>query len=584
MEGLMDKKKLQKLIAASARRESADLCITNAHILDVFNKEWFEADLLISEGHIAGFAPAGEGKAKKTVDGGGRFLIPGLIDSHVHIESSHTTPEEFSNLVVPHGTTTVIADPHEICNVAGLDGLRYMLEASKESALQAFFVVPSCVPSVSFEHAGAVITTEDIASVMDHERIVGLGEMMDYPGVVAGKDLVIDKIMVAKEAKKIIDGHSPAVYDSDLDAYAASGIKTDHECETPAELRDRIRRGMYVHLREGSACNNVLPLLGGVDSKNSRRCCFCTDDRQPVSIIEEGHINNNIRIAVREGLDPIEAICMATINSSECYGLNDRGAIVPGRRADFCLAEDLVGFRMHQVYVGGVLVAQEGTMLKPSKAKKDSRVSAKMNIKDFSARRLALELKHNRVRVIDIVPGGVVTNPGEAFVKVEKGLWIHDPDQDVIKLAVIERHKGLGTVGLGLIRGFGLQSGAIASTVGHDSHNLVVAGDNDADMAKAVEHLIEAGGGMTVVQNGKILSTLEMPVAGLISYEKGGEVGKKLQHLHDMATEKLSVNPGIDAFTTLSFMALPVIPTYKLTDMGLFDVRTFSFVDLELDQ
>ena len=580
----MDKKKLQKLIAASARRESADLCITNAHILDVFNKEWFEADLLISEGHIAGFAPAGGGKAKKTVDGGGRFLIPGLIDSHVHIESSHTTPEEFSNLVVPHGTTTVIADPHEICNVAGLDGLRYMLEASKESALQAFFVVPSCVPSVSFEHAGAVITTEDIASVMDHERVVGLGEMMDYPGVVAGKDLVIDKIMVAKEAKKIIDGHSPAVYDSDLDAYAASGIKTDHECETPAELRDRIRRGMYVHLREGSACNNVLPLLGGVDSKNSRRCCFCTDDRQPVSIIEEGHINNNIRIAVREGLDPIEAICMATINSSECYGLNDRGAIVPGRRADFCLAEDLVGFRMHQVYTGGVLVAQEGTMLKPSKAKKDSRVSAKMNIKDFSARRLALELKHNRVRVIDIVPGGVVTNPGEAFVKVEKGLWVHDPDQDVIKLAVIERHKGLGTVGLGLIRGFGLQSGAIASTVGHDSHNLVVAGDNDADMAKAVEHLIEAGGGMTVVQNGKILSTLEMPVAGLISYEKGGEVGKKLQHLHDMATEKLSVNPGIDAFTTLSFMALPVIPTYKLTDMGLFDVRTFSFVDLELDQ
>ena len=468
MEGLMDKKKLQKLIAVGAGRERADLCITNAHILDVFNKEWFEADLLISEGHIAGFAPAGEGKAKKTVDAGGRFLIPGLIDSHVHIESSHTTPEEFSNLVVPHGTTTVIADPHEICNVAGLDGLHYMLEASEKTALQAFFVVPSCVPSVRFEHAGAVITAEDIASVMNHDRVVGLGEMMDYPGVIAGNDLVVDKIMVAKEAKKIVDGHSPAVYGSDLDAYAASGIKTDHECETPSELRDRIRRGMYVHLREGSACNNVLPLLGGVDSRNSRRCCFCTDDRQPVSIIEEGHINNNIRIAVREGLDPIEAICMATINSSECYNLSDRGAIVPGRRADFCLVEDLVGFRMHQVYVGGILVAQEETILKPSKAKKDSRVSAKMNIKDFSVRRLALELRHNRVRVIDIVPGGVVTNPGEAFVKVEKGLWVHDPGQDVVKLAVIERHKGLGTVGLGLIRGFGLRGGAIASTVGHD--------------------------------------------------------------------------------------------------------------------
>ncbi len=580
----MDKKKLQNLIAASARRKSADLCITNAHILDVFNKEWFGADLLISEGHIAGFAPPGEGKAKKIVDGGGRFLIPGLIDSHVHIESSHTTPEEFSNLVVPHGTTTVIADPHEICNVAGLDGLHYMLEASKESALQMFFVVPSCVPAVSFEHAGAVITAEDIRSVMDHERIVGLGEMMDYPGVIAGKDLVIDKIMVAKEAEKVIDGHSPAVYDADLDAYSASGIKTDHECETPAELRDRVRRGMYVHLREGSACNNVIGLLGGVDSKNSRRCCFCTDDRQPVSILEEGHINNNLRIAVHEGLDPIEAICMATINSGECYNLTDRGAIAPGRRADFCLADDLVEFRMHQVYVDGILVAQEGKMLKPSKAKKDQRVASKMNIKDFSVERLDLRLKHNRVRVIDIVPGGVVTEQGEAFVKLEKGVWVHDPNQDVVKLAVIERHKGLGTVGVGLIRGFGLRKGAIASTVGHDSHNLIVAGDNDADMAKAVEHLIETGGGMTVIQNGKVLSTLEMPVAGLISYEKGEVVAEKLQHLHDMAIEKLSVKPGIDAFTTLSFMALPVIPTYKLTDMGLFDVGTFSFVDLELDQ
>lgn len=579
----MDKKKLQDLIAVSARRAMADLCVTNAHILDVFNKEWFEADLLIAEGYIAGYAPSGEGTAKKIVDGGGRFLIPGLIDSHVHIESSHATPEEFSNLVVPHGTTTAIVDPHEICNVSGLDGLHYMLDASKDTALQAFFVVPSCVPSVSFEHAGAVITAEDIASVMDHERVVGLGEMMDYPAVIGAEDLVIDKIMVAKNAKKVIDGHSPAVYDSDLDAYAASGIKTDHECETPSELRDRIRRGMYVHLREGSACNNVLPLLGGVDSKNSQRCCFCTDDRQPISIIEEGQINNNIHIAVGDGLDPIEAICMATINSADCYGLSDRGAIAPGRRADFCLAEDIVEFKMHQVYVGGELVAQEGKILKPATAKKDERVASKMNIKDFSIEKLALPLKHNRVRVIDIVPGGVVTNQGEAFVKLEKGLWTHDSNQDVIKLAVVERHKGLGTVGVGLIRGFGLRKGAIASTVGHDSHNLIVAGDNDEDMAKAVEHLIAVGGGMTVVQDGKVLATLEMPVAGLISYEKGEVIAQKLQLLHDNATEHLNVKVDLDAFTTLSFMALVVIPFYKLTDMGLFDVGSFSFVDLELD-
>ncbi|MFA7559920.1 MAG: adenine deaminase [Sphaerochaeta sp.] len=579
----MEKKTVQNLIAVAAHREEADLCITNAHILDVFNKEWFEEDLLITGNYIAGFAPKGEGKAKKIVDGGGRFLIPGLIDSHVHIESSHATPEEFSNLVVPHGTTTAIVDPHEICNVTGLDGLHYMLDASKETALQAFFVVPSCVPSVSFEHAGAVITAGDIATVIDHERVVGLGEMMDYPAVIGGEDLVIDKIMVAKEAGKIIDGHSPAVYNEELDAYAASGIKTDHECETPTELRDRIRRGMYVHLREGSACNNVLPLLGGVDSKNAQRCCFCTDDRQPISILEEGQINNNIRIAVNDGLDPIEAICMATLNSSECYGLHDRGAIAPGRRADFALANNLVDFAMSEVYVGGTLVAKEGVMIKSAKAQKDERVTSKMNIKDFSIEKLALPLKHNRVRVIDIVPGGVVTDQGEAYVKLEKGLWAYDSNQDVIKIAVVERHRGLGTVGVGLIRGFGLRNGALASTVGHDSHNLIVAGDNDEDMVKAVEHLISVGGGMTVVQDGKVLATLELPVAGLISYEEGRAIADKLQILHTMAINKLSVKPGIDAFTTLSFMALPVIPTYKLTDMGLFDVGTFSFVPLEID-
>ena len=581
---MVTKARLRALIDAASGRKKADLCITNAHVLDVYNKEWFESDILVSEGYICAYAQKGKGEASRVVDAGGRYLVPGLIDGHVHIESSHATAQEFSNLVVPCGTTTVIADPHEICNVCGLDGLSYMLDASQDTALQAFFVVPSCVPATTFEHSGATILAEDLAEPLKHERVLGLGEMMDYPGVIAASDLVVDKLIEAKKAGKIIDGHSPAVSGSELDAYCASGIHTDHECETPQELQERVRRGMYVMLREGSACNNVLGLLGGVHERNSRRCIFCTDDRQPISILAEGHINNNIRLAVHTGLDPIEAFCMATINSCDCYHLTDRGAIAPGLRADFCLVNDLSSFTMHQVYVAGELVAQDGLMLKPAAVRHDSRVSGKMQVRDFSAARLALPLQDSHVRVIDIVPGGVVTEAGEATVPVKDGLWVHDAKQDIIKLAVIERHKGTGNVALALLRGYGLKGGAMATSVAHDSHNIIVAGDNDADMEKAVNHLIAVGGGMVIVQNGQILASFDQPVAGLISYEDGATIAENLKRLHAIAQEKLKVSKDVDPFMTLCFMSLPVIPAYKLTDMGLFDVRSFSFVPLELNR
>jgi len=576
------KAQMKHILDVATARQEADLCITGAHILDVYNKEWFSADLLIADGIICGYAKSGEGKAKEVVDAKGKYLAPGFIDAHVHIESSHSTPEEFSNLVVPCGTTTIVADPHEICNVTGLAGLDYMLAGTEKTALQAFFMVPSCVPSTEFENSGAILHAAEIATRIGNPRVLGLGEMMDYPGVIAGNDLVVDKILEARKVGKITDGHSPSIFDSDLDAYASTGIKTDHECESSEELQSRVRRGMYVMLREGSACKNVLGLLKGVTKANIRRCLFCTDDRQPKSILQDGHINNNVRISVAAGLDPIEAICMATVNSSECYNLDDRGSIVPGRRADFVLIDNLTDFSMSRVFIGGRLVAQDGRILKPCSAHHDEKVAGKMHVKDFSISKLKLSLKSSKVRIIDAVPGGVVTGAGEAEVSVVDGAWVHDPEVDIIKLAVIERHKGTGNVGVALIRGFGLKGGAIVSSVGHDSHNIVVAGDNDLDMVAAVEYLIGIGGGMALVKDGKVLASLPMPIGGLMSDKPGAEVAKALDTLDEVGQKEFSINADMDAFTTLSFMALPVIPAYKITDMGLFDVRSFSFVPLEV--
>lgn len=577
------KSQMKHVIDVASGRAGADLCITGAKILDVYNKEFFEADLLIADGVIAAFADVGSGEAERTVDAAGRYLLPGFIDCHVHIESSHATPEEFSNLVVPCGTTTAVCDPHELCNVTGLDGLHYMLDATEETAVQAFFMVPSCVPATSFEHSGATIAAADVKEPLSHPRVLGLGEMMNYPGVIASDEEVLDKIMAARQAGKVVDGHSPEIVGRPLDAYASAGILTEHECESVAEMQERIRRGMYILLREGSASHNVLTLLGGVTERNIRRCCFCTDDRQPKSILAEGHINNNVRLAVQAGLDPIEAICMATINSSDCYHLKDRGAIAPGLRADFVLADDLTSFAMHQVYVGGALVAQDGKMIEPAVPRKDDRVAARVNIKDFSAQRLRLPLSSDHVRVMELIEGSVATGAGEARVTVQDGAWVHDPSQDIIKIAVVERHKGTGNVGVALLGGMGLKVGAMATTVGHDSHNLLVCGVSDRDMAVAVEHLRAIGGGMVIVKDGEALTSFAQPIAGLMSYEDGPAIARALEEIHRVAHSELGVHPTIDPFMTLGFMALPVIPSYKITDMGLFDVRIFDFVPLEIN-
>ncbi len=579
-----DRKQLKRLIDVAAGRSPADLRIANCRIVDVFNKEIFEGDVLVSDGRIAGFGKEGFPEAERTVDAHERYLVPGFIDSHVHIESSHCSPGEFARLVVPCGTTTVIADPHEICNVCGIDGLDYMLDASEGLPLQVFMMIPSCVPATPFENAGATMLADSIETRIDHPRVLGLGELMDYFGVVNADDAILDKLMVTRAAGKSVDGHSPAITGSDLDAYSASGVRTDHECDTPEELHERIRRGMYVLLRQGSACRNVLNLLGGVTGGNERRCLFCTDDRQPKSIIEEGHIDNNIRLAVGGGLDPLSAIRIATINSAECFGLRDRGAIAPGYRADFSLVDDLEKFHMHQVFIGGELIAQEGKYLFENPHVEPKNVSGRMQVADFSADRLRLPLKSSHVHTIDIIPGGVVTSLGDAIVsRSPQGDWMHDPMQDVVKLAVVERHHGTGNVGVALIRNYGIKGGAIAMSIAHDSHNIIVVGDNDTDMVCAVEELIRLGGGVTMVKSGKVLDSLPLPIAGLMTDETGVYVNKMLNSMHKVALEELHVNPDVDPFMTLCFMALPVIPAVKLTDVGLFDVTRFKFIPIEIE-
>ena len=575
----MNKEMTSELIDAAMGRILCDLVIRNARVVDVCNRNSFMADVYITDGMIVGFD--GDRKAKEEIDAAGRFLLPGLIDAHCHIESSHLSPSEFSDAVIPCGTTTVIADPHEICNVTGLDGMKYMLDASENIPLSVFLMFPSCVPATPFEHAGAVLTAAEIEKFIDNPRVLGLGEMMNYPGVASCDAAVLDKLESAYKRKKNIDGHAPSIKGPALDGYRAAGITTDHECETPEELVDKVRKGMYVMLREGTACRNVLQLLPGVNEKNSGRILFCTDDRQPQSIVEDGHVNYGISLAIQNGLDPYTAISMATLNASICYGLSDRGMIAPGFRADFILTSSIEnGIKAEEVFIKGKKVAENGRIISKAPHTRPVNVSGKMDVKEFSAGKLSFRPGSDHVKVIDIIPGGVVTGNGNCWIKRdEKGEWVHEDRKDILKLAVIERHHGTGNVGVGLIRGYGMKHGAVATSIAHDSHNIIVIGDNNEDMVAAVNRLIETGGGITMFKDGRELGTHVLEIAGLMTDQPLNEVTECLVRMHEIADKELAVNKAIDPFMTLCFMALPVIPSLKLTDCGLFDVDSFSFTD-----
>ena len=577
----MKKQELKKMIDVAMSRKSADLVIKNCKVIDVYSGTVSTGDIAISDGMIAG---VGTYDGPNTIDADGAYAAPGFIDSHIHIESSYVTPEEIGRLLVPCGATTIIADPHEIVNVCGIKGMNYMLDASEETALDIKYMLPSCVPATPFENSGAVIDAAVMTEPLKDERIIGLGEFMNYPGVIAGADSDLDKIMVAKCAGKLIDGHSPRVSGKELNAYAAAQIHTDHECATVEEMEERIAKGIYVLLRQGSACHDLVNLLKGVTPFNSRRCLLCSDDRQPKTILELGHLDDHLRICVREGIDPMTALRMATLNAAECFRLYDRGAIAPGLRADIVLLHNLDDFKVKQVFIKGKLVAADGKYLLPVRRVNSGPVQNSFHVKDFSENKLKLNLKADKVHVIDILPGGVVTGKGTAEIRRDSnGDFVHNPAEDIVKVAVIERHQGTGNVAVSLLRGYGIKEGAVALSIAHDSHNIIVVGTSDSDMTYAVKQLIAQNGGIILVKRGVVKEAMPMPIGGIMSDQSGEYVERSLTRIHEAAGSELGISDSVEPVMTLCFMSLAVIPELKLTDMGLFDVTKFQFISLEAE-
>lgn len=575
------REQLKKMIETAQGIIPADVVIKNCKVVNVYSGEIVEGDIAICDGQIAG---VGTYDGKEIIDAEGRYAAPGFIDSHIHIESSYVSPEELGRLLVPHGGTTIMADPHEIANVCGEAGLAYMVEAGKHTVLDIKYELPSCVPATPFENAGAVLGAKEIEQLIGNQDFIGLGEFMNFPGVLNADEEVINKIIAAKMAGKWIDGHGAGLTGHALSAYASVGVLADHECSTVDEMKERLERGMYILLRQGSACHNLRTLLAGVTSENSRRCLLCSDDRQPKTILNEGHLDNHLRICVEEGIDAVTAIRMATLNAAECFGLQDRGAIAPGKRADIVLLDDLTSFNVNRVWVEGKLVAEAGVYL-PKVEKYDiSSVKGSVVLKDFSKEKFKMNLKSNKVNVIGILPGGVVTEKLTSEVQLdENGEFVWNPDEDIVKVAVLERHHKIGNVACGFLKGYGIKEGAVALSVAHDSHNIIVVGVSDDEMEFAVNALVEQEGGIVLVKNGKVVESMPMPIAGLMSDQSGEWVDEKLTSIHDKAYQELGICGSVEPVMTLCFMSLIVIPEIKLTDTGLFDVTTFSFIPVEAE-
>jgi len=565
----------ERLLAVARGDAAADLLLAGGRVVDVFTGSVVETDVAVVDGLIASVGPRRD--AAETVDLAGRYLLPGLIDAHVHLESSMVTPYEFAQAVVPRGTTAVVTDPHEVANVAGLAGVQWLLGASEGLPLAVLIMAPSCVPATHLATAGAELDVDDLEALSRHPRVVGLAEVMNVPGVVLGDRTVHAKIDAF--AGRPVDGHGPGLNGDWLQAYAAAGVGTDHETMTPEEAQEKLRAGMRVWLRQGTGARNLVDLLPVVTPATSRRCGFCTDDRHPHDLLDEGHIDHLLRLAVANGLDAVTAIQMATLNIAEAYRLDDRGAIAPGRRADLVVCADLVGFEAERVLVDGRVVAEAGepvgSWLTPETA---ATAVLKPPVVDLEQLDLRIEDPGSEVRVIGLVPGQIVTEQIVDRLPAHDGHLSADLDRGIVKLAVIERHRGTGNVGLGFLCGLGRLEGAVACTIAHDHHNLIVAGSDDESMRTAVAEVVRLGGGAVVARGDEVLAELALPYAGLISDRPLVEVRELLDGLTAAASDCGCSHQ--DPVMALSFVALEVIPSLKLTDLGLVDVDRFELVPL----
>lgn len=567
---------LDRIIRVARGEEQAELLLRNARLVNVLSGEVHQADVAVADGQVVGF---GDYQAREVIDLHGAYLCPGLIDGHVHIESSMLRIPEFARVVVPHGTTTVIADPHEIANVLGLDGILYMMESSKGSPLEVFFMLPSAVPASELETSGSRLMSYDLSPLLREEWVVGVGEMMNYPGVLAGDVDVLERIAIADG--KRVDGHAPRLSGKDLNAYIAAGIASDHESSSLEEAKEKLQRGMYVMIREGSVAKNMEALLPLVTPENARRCMLVSDDNDPAELSKYGHMDRIVRKAMHLGLKPMLAIQMATINTAEYFGLRSLGAIAPGYRADMIVVDDLESFLVKQVFREGRRVAEDGVMLDMGGESRPVPLRGTVNVAWIELEHFRIKAEGTRARVIELTSNQLVTREGLREIKTVDGIAVADTERDILKLAVIERHMASGNTGLGFVKGFGLKRGALASSVAHDSHNIIVVGTNDLDMMTAAVQIVKMQGGLVVAAGDKILATVPLPIAGLMSEKSAKDLSLEVENVNLAAGELGCTVPT--PFMAMSFLALPVIPSLKLTDKGLVDGKKFALVPLFVD-
>jgi adenine deaminase len=564
---------LNESINAALGNEPIDLLLKDGKLVNVVSGEIYQESVGVHNGRVIGF---GDYEAKEVVDVGGKYVAPGFIDGHLHLESTMLSVPEFARHVIPFGTTAVVADPHEIANVKGLEGIQYILDTSEGLPLSVFIMFPSCVPATPFETSGAQLNHEDMKPFVNHPRILGLAEVMNFPGVLMADPEILAKLKVFEG--KVIDGHSPGLSGKSLSAYLAAGIGSDHECVSKDEALEKLRSGMRIMIREGSAAKNLEALLPMVNKTNSRNCMFVTDDMDPNDIKRKGHLNSVLRKAVSLGLDPVTAIQMATINPAQYFGLTGMGAILPGYVADMVVLDNPEDARVSRVYKAGRLVAENGEIKAPCLPAKEAKLSTSVVVDWDKVTDFSLNASGTKANIIGVTPGEIVTKRIIDQAPRENGKVVQDIDSDILKIAVIERHKGSGAYSVGLIKGFGLKKGAIACTVAHDSHNIIVVGANDSDMYAAAKEIAAMGGGMLVMEDGRIKAQLPLPIAGLMSDQPLERVAEDDKRISEAAQD---LGCRLEApFATLSFMALTPIPEIKITDQGLFDSLNFKFLSL----